>query len=173
LIANVLRWVQLRPGLHEQNETDAALAAVVAPWDSYVVRDVQSIGTPGATADPVTGEAVRVRGMESGYQEGSVEGLDVTLRFLFGNDQIKFINLVRFGRLVNNHWHPITAGGDSGALVWDQASLTVVGLHFGVTLKYSYAIKINRTLDLLGEAATGIDGGGSPVVFPSATIDLF
>src|SRR5262249_58918538 len=139
-------WVQLEPGPGNYNETDAALAPVIGPWDSYVVRDVQSIGVPSATADPVAYELVRVRGMESGYQEGVVEGLDTTARsFQYGNVEARFINLVRFGKPLNTQWQPITKGGDSGALVWDLGSTTVVGLHFGLTLKYSYAIKINRT----------------------------
>jgi len=49
----------------------------------------------------------------------------------------------------------------------------VLGLHFGGTPKYSYAAKILRTLELLGQAATGIGGGGQLFTFPSAVVELF
>jgi len=174
LIANLSRWVPLDSTPHVYNETDAALARVLSPWDSFVLRDVQSVGTPAATADPVSNQPVRVRGMESGYQEGTVDVPDVTMRFWYQGNEIRFQNIFRFGKqLSTGHWESITTGGDSGALVWDETALTVLGLHFGGTPKYSYAAKILRTLELLGQAATGINSGGQLFTFPSAVVELF
>jgi V8-like Glu-specific endopeptidase len=66
----------------------------------------------------------------------------------------------------------MTQAGDSGSFVWDQASLTVVGLHFAGSNSASYGNKINRVLALLSQAYTVYDAQGKPTQFPKIDVSL-
>lgn len=174
LIANLDRWVPIEYRTLTtvpHNEADAALARVIAPWRSYVDRAIAAIGVPASIADPVLDQRVRLNGMTSGVQEGKVEAPDTSCRGIYPNKkEAVFVHAFSCAKRAGG---PMTTGGDSGALIWDLSSFTVLGLHFCKDDNFSYGIPIRRVLELLSQATTAVDSLGNPVMFPSAKIELF
>src|SRR5262249_401537 len=66
----------------------------------------------------------------------------------------------------------MASSGDSGSLIWDQNSLTVVGLHKSHDNTYCYGNKILRVIELLTRAFTSYDIKGSPTHFQRVEISL-
>lgn len=156
-IGHLERWVPVDVvgGL---NEVDCALAKALDPWPQNVTRHVESIGTPAAEADATVGQAVRKSGRTTEITTGTIVSVNATVRLSYGGGQAIFINQLQYTRM--------TQGGDSGALVWDQNSLFVVGLHFAGSNNASYGNKIKRVLSLLNQGRTVYDARGTVTSFP-------
>jgi hypothetical protein len=173
-IASLHRWLPLDYGPLGNNVADVALARVLSPWDSFVAQGVTTIGVPTALGDPGTVTDVRLYGQASGPAAGVIVGTEVTFSLSYsGGNEARFLNGFQFARYVGGLPAAITTGGDSGALVWDAATATVLGIHTGFSDLYSYGIVIGQALRAIGDAVTAFDGRGRPVAFPSATVGLF
>jgi hypothetical protein len=163
-IGNLYRWVPI--SFVDDNEVDAALSEALAPWDSYVTRDVESIGTPQNVADAVLNQSVRKSGRTTQLTTGIVLSDNATVLVQLGSNTARFVNQLQYSRM--------TAGGDSGSLIWGHDNLTVVGLHFAGSRDgaSSYGNKILRVLELLGQERTVTDGRGNRVHFPPVQLAL-
>jgi len=128
-IGHLDRWVPVNVS-GGNNEVDCAFAKALDLWDQNVTRHVEGIGTPAAEADATVGQAVRKSGRTTEVTTGTIVSDNATVRLSYGGGQAVFINQLQYTRM--------TQGGDSGSLVWDQNSLTVVGLHFAGSSSASY-----------------------------------
>lgn len=162
-VGEIDRWVpvNLTGG---NNEVDCALAKSLDPCNYNVSRHVEGIGTPAAEADAVVGQAVRKSGRTTEVTTGTIISDNATVRLQFGGGHAVFVNQLQYTRM--------TQGGDSGSLVWDQNSLTVVGLHFAGSNSSSYGNKIKRVLALLSQASAVHDARGQHVTFPAIDLGL-
>jgi hypothetical protein len=124
------------------NEVDCAIAKVKDPPNRNVTRRVQGIGMPSAVAEAKVPQAVRKSGRTTQLTTGSILSDNATIRVRYGPGlQAVFVNQLQYTRM--------TQPGDSGSLIWDQKSRTVVGLHFAGSSSTSYGNKIKRVLALL------------------------
>ncbi len=162
-IGHLERWVPVNVS-GGNNEVDCAFAKALAPWDQNVTRHVEGIGTPAAVADAAVGQAVRKSGRTTEVTTGTIVSDNATLSLAFGGGQAVFVN-----QLQTTH---MASGGDSGSLLWDQGSLTVVGLLFAGSNTVTYHNKINRVLALLSQAYTVYDAQGKSTQFPKIAVSL-
>ncbi len=126
------------------NEVDCAMAKTLGRWDRNSIRLVEGIGTPHAETDATVGQSVRKSGRTTQLTLGTILSDNASIRVRYGPGQLAaFINQLQYTHM--------TLGGDSGSLIWDQKSLTVVGLHFAGSKAASYGNKIKRVLSLLGK----------------------
>jgi len=164
VIGRVHRWVPIRSGSCH-NEVDCAVAKALDPWQVYVTREVYGIGVPAKVEDAHVTQTVRKSGKKTELTEGTICSDNATVRFSFGGEDVVFINQLKYTSMTKN--------GDSGALVWDQNSLTVVGLHFAGSILYSYGNKITRVLELLSRAQVVDDNRRTPIRFSKVDISFF
>jgi hypothetical protein len=157
------RWVPVDVS-GGNNEVDCAFARVLEPPDQNATRHVEGIGMPGAVADARVGQPVRKAGRTTEVTTGTIVSDNATLRLVYAGGQAIFVNQLQYSYMARE--------GDSGALVWDQSSLTVVGLHFAGSNIASYGNKIRRVLELLGQARTVFDAQGRPTAFPTIDVSL-
>jgi hypothetical protein len=155
-IGHLDRWVPVNV-TGANNEVDCAFALALDPWNQNATRHVEGIGTPAAVADATVGQAVRKSGRTTEVTTGTIVSDNATVRLSYGGGQAVSVNQLQYTRM--------TQGGDSGSLVWDQGSLTVVGLHFAGSSSVSYGNKINRVLDLISQARTVYDSQGAATLF--------
>jgi hypothetical protein len=162
-IARLTRWVpiDLNGG---NNEVDCAIAQEVNAGD--LLRNVQGIGTPAAMANATVGQAVRKSGRTTQLTTGTITSDNATLRVRYGNQTGIFVNQLQYTQMA--------AGGDSGSLIWDLNTLTVVGLHFAGSVNgpNCFGNKILRVLELLSRALTIYDLTGKPIHFEKTDISL-
>jgi hypothetical protein len=144
------------------NEVDCAIAQANNPAD--ILRHVQSIGTPTALANATVKQAIRKSGRTTQLTNGTITSDNATARVTYGTQVGIFVNQLKYSRMCD--------GGDSGSLIWDQDSLTVVGLHFSHDTSSCYGNKILRVLELLSQAFTVYDPKGMPTHFPKTDISL-
>jgi hypothetical protein len=163
LIGHLDRWVpvDVSGGV---NEVDCAFARALDPQGQNVTRHVEGIGTPAAVTDATVGQVVRKSGRTTEVTTGTLVSDNATVRFSYAGGQAVFVNQLRYTRM--------TQRGDSGALVWDQYDLSVVGLHFAGSSVASYGNKIKRVLALLAQAHTVHDPRGQPIHFPQVDVSL-
>jgi hypothetical protein len=97
---------------------------------------------PSAVAEAKVPQPIRKSGRTTQLTTGSILSDNATIRVRYGPGlQAVFINQLQYTRM--------TQPGDSGSLIWDQKSHTVVGLHFAGSSSTSYGNKIKRVLALL------------------------
>jgi hypothetical protein len=124
------------------NEVDCAIAKACDPWNPHVMRNVWGIGIPNAIATASVGQAVRKSGRTTQITYGTILSDNATTRLSYGPGLTAvFVNQLQYTHM--------TQAGDSGSLVWDRDSLTVVGLHFAASGAGCYGNKIQRVLSLL------------------------
>lgn len=105
------------------------------------------IGIPQALSNATVGQAIRKSGRTTEFTTGSILSDNVTAVVRYGTQLATFVNQLECTKM--------TKPGDSGSLIWDANSLTVVGLHFsGDGTPYSYGNKILRVFELLSRAFT-------------------
>ncbi|WP_406694213.1 hypothetical protein V5E97_24405 [Singulisphaera sp. Ch08] len=162
VIATLTRWVPIDFATGANNEVDCAIAEAVNPGD--ITRNVQGIGIPGALADATPQQAIRKSGRSTQLTTGTIVSDNATTRTTLGGQTAVFVNQLQYTQMTN--------GGDSGSLIWDQNSLTVVGLHYAGDTSNSYGNKILRVLALLSRAFTIYDVKGKATHFDEADICL-
>jgi len=143
-IGQLESWVPIDFSGARNNEVDCAIARCLRRRGrNNVTRQVVGIGTPNAEADATVGQAVRKSGRTTQLTLGTILSDNATIRVRYGPGQLAvFVNQLQYTHM--------TLAGDSGSLIWDQKSLTVVGLHFAGSKAASYGNKIWRVLTLLG-----------------------
>jgi hypothetical protein len=145
------------------NEVDCAIAQADNPGN--ILRNVQSIGTPAALANATVSQGVRKSGRTTQLTTGTILSDNATTRVTYNTGQASvFVNQLKYTKMC--------AAGDSGSLIWDQNSLTVVGLHMSGDSSNDYGNKILRVLELLSQPFTVYDRHGNPTHFPNADISL-
>jgi len=163
-IGHLERWVPIVFG-GGNNEADCAFAKALDPWDQHVTRHVETIGTPAAQANATVGQAIRKSGRTTQPTTGSIVSDNASIQVSYGAGLVaRFVNQLQYTRM--------SAGGDSGALIWDRDSLTVLGLNFAGSSAASYGNKILRVLALLSQARTVHGADGVPTHFPSIDLGL-
>jgi hypothetical protein len=164
-IATLDRWVPIDFRAGAINEVDAAYALANSPWQNNVDRNVFSIGTPNKIAAATVGQAVRKSGRTTQFTTGIVISTNATIAVNYGPGQMaRFDGQIELSNM--------SAGGDSGSLLFDGSSLTVVGLIFAGNGINSYANPINRVLTLLSQALTFYKLDGSKTSFDSVDVQL-
>jgi hypothetical protein len=152
-IGELEQWVPIDFSGTKNNEVDCAIAKTLGRKRRNVARHVQGIGTPSAEADATVGQAVRKSGRTTQLTRGIILSDNATIRVRYGRGQLAvFVNQLQYTHM--------TLGGDSGSLIWDQNSLTVVGLHFAGSGTSSYGNKIKRVLTRLGTPRLSLSGFG-------------
>ncbi|MFA5952626.1 MAG: hypothetical protein WC807_20385 [Hyphomicrobium sp.] len=105
------------------NAADAALAEVLEPHAGTAVPELFGAHLPLKIANPVRGMRVIKRGRTTGDTESVVRDVDFRIFVAYPEvGQVGFAGQVRCDRY--------TDGGDSGALVIEKESGSIVGLHF-------------------------------------------
>lgn len=160
IIATLTRWVPIDFS-GADNEVDCALAQVTAPWNNNVSRNVQGIGVPMDIDEASVGQNVRKSGRTTQHTTGSILSDNATLTL---NNGARFVNQLQYSRM--------TAAGDSGAIIFDNSSLTVVGLHFAGSSSASYGNKISRVLHFLSDSFSVYSISGVETRFDSVTIEI-
>jgi hypothetical protein len=145
LVARLFRFVPLSlSGSFNSgdNEVDCALAKMEPSVN--LSREVHEIGVPAELKNPTVGQAVRKSGRTTGLTHGTVLSDNSTAIINYGTRKARFVNQIETTK--------ICAGGDSGALLFDNASLAAVGLVFASNANTSYANKILRVIEELSRA---------------------
>lgn len=163
-IATLERWVPIIFGNDVPNEVDCAVARVLAPWEDFVERNVTSIGIPAGIGDARVGQEVRKSGRTTGLTNGTVLSTNASIRVVSGT--ALFTNQLELT--------PMSAGGDSGSLIFDRNSLTVLGLLFGMSNSTgnTYANKIATVIDHIKRPAILFNLDGSKTTFDQIEIEL-
>jgi hypothetical protein len=163
-VGQLARWVPLDFS-GRNNEVDCALAKAFPPWTQNLRRHVRGIGTPTTVGDATVGQGVRKSGRTTQITTGTVLSDNASVRLSYGVGKVAvFVNQLQYSHM--------TQGGDSGSLVWDRDSLTVLGLHFAGGNSASYGNKIRRVLALLGRARTVVDARGRQLRFHKVPLSL-
>lgn len=161
IIARLDRWVPINFAGGE-NEVDCAIAQAVSSDD--ISRNVQGIGIPSSIANPSHNQEVRKSGRTTGLTTGRITSLNATTRVRLNNRTAIFVNQLQYTRM--------SAAGDSGSLVWDLNTLSVVGLHTSGDDQFSYGNRILRVLELLSRAFSIDISPGKTIHFKKADISL-
>lgn len=161
-IAQLTRWVPIDV-TGGNNEVDCAIAEAINAAD--VLRHVQSIGTPAAMAQATVNQSVRKSGRTTQLTTGTVLSDNATTRVNYGGTgQGIFINQLQCTLM--------SQPGDSGSLIWDQNSLTVLGMVFAGNATHTFGNKILRVVQLLSRAFTVYDMKGKKTDFEQVDISL-
>lgn len=147
------------------NVVDAAIAEIV-PMEVRMNGDILDIGQiSGSTVQPTIGLAVQKSGRTTGHTLGEIAAIDVTVSVNYSSRcgsrrarKATFVNQI----LINDTG--FSAGGDSGSLILDRASLPhAVGLLFAGSETATICNPIDDVLYALGVSLVGTDSiaGGS------------
>ena len=131
-----LEPVLITPG---DNVMDAALARLAAP--ELVVPQILEIGLPTGVAEPELGMAVQKMGRTTGFTEGIVTQIDVTVNVDYGGRTVRFTDQVFTNRM--------SSPGDSGSGILDMER-HAVGLLFAGSGRVTIFTPIRRILDRFG-----------------------
>jgi hypothetical protein len=124
------------------NLVDAALAQVDAATVPNLDFSINGAKAPLATVDPYIGMNIIMRGRTSGVSKGTVKCTTFTYALKYpGVGMIGFTDQV----LCSQYADP----GDSGALIVDQASGKIVGLHCGGGTNFSFFNPISAVISAL------------------------
>jgi hypothetical protein len=95
--------------------------------------------------DVLQGTAVRVLGMTSPtIKTGSVVGVSEKVEIHYDDQSSqRFVGMIGLARVSGMTFHPLTAGGDSGALVVDDNG-NAIGMIIGAGKSATYAMPLNR-----------------------------
>jgi hypothetical protein len=162
-IATLERWVPITFDGETLNEVDCALARVLEPWEDFVTRNVYEIGIPATIGNAKVNQAVRKSGRTTGLTNGTVLSENATILVsgaLFQN-QLEMTSMA--------------APGDSGSLLFDQNSLTALGLIFAADADGSRcnANKVDIVLDRISQRATVFNFDGTRTEFDEIKVELF
>jgi len=154
-------WVD--GGTNESNTIARLTRSVLGPYDAAVARltgdrEVTSRTLEGRpieeSSEPRLGMQVWKSGRSSGYTEGFVDGIKMTVPLDYGAAGVHVLQKVlRIVPLPSGRYPEISIGGDSGSVWVDEASGKAVGLHFageiGDTPEHALANEIGPVLDAL------------------------
>ena len=123
----------------ESNLVDAAIARPVD--ESDVLAEILNIGSIQGTTSAQLGMAVKKMGRTTGFTEGEIQQIDVTVNVQYGAGQIsQFSDQIMAG--------PMSAGGDSGSAVVDQQN-NLVGLLFAGSDQSTIVNRIEHVFNAL------------------------
>jgi len=121
------------------NRVDAAVAEPVEGTE--FLDEILDIGRLTGTAPAILGSKVRKSGRTTGYSTGEITVLDATVDVHYGERQARF-----GGQIVST---PMSAPGDSGAMLVMSDSLMAVGLLFAGSEKVTLYNPIEAVLEEL------------------------
>jgi hypothetical protein len=140
VIGHLEAWVPLR--FDADNDVDCAVARALDPCDQSVTRHVYGIGIPSEVAVAMPRQIIRKSGKATGVTCGQILSDNATVVVSYGGGlEARFVGQLQYTRMA--------AGGDSGSLLWDADSLTVVGLHVA-SGSQCYGNHIDKVLAALG-----------------------
>jgi len=140
---NQIKWRPLR----NSNVIDAAIAEI-APGVDYTCDMICGYTPDTVPATAVLGMTVKKCGRTTGYTEGEVVGINVTIVVNYMPDgYARFDNQIQFTK--------IASSGDSGSLVVTQDGNHPVGLEFAGSDVASFANPIQEILDYFGVSICG------------------
>jgi hypothetical protein len=144
VVARLEAWVPLAFD-GSDNEVDCAVARALDPCDTFVVRDVYGIGVPAMVGTGAPDQAIRKCGKATAVTTGVIasDNADVVVSYIMGLEA-RFVGQLKYSTMAGP--------GDSGSLLWDRDSLTVVGMHVGADAAHGYGNHITKVLAALGVA---------------------
>lgn len=108
---------------------DAAVARLSG--DREVLQETYEGLTIEAGAAPQLGMTVHKSGRTTGYTEGFIDGIQMTISLNYGSAGTRLLqNVFRIIPLAGQEHVEISAGGDSGSVWIEKSSSEAVGLHF-------------------------------------------
>jgi len=131
-----LAMVQNTPG---NNKVDCAIARPASASD--VSADILNIGVPAGVRAAQLGMALQKSGRTTGYTQGTINQVDVTVTVNYGGPLATFTGQLLAGAM--------SQGGDSGSAVLDS-SRNVVGLLYAGSTNTTIMNPIQLVLDALG-----------------------
>lgn len=143
-IGHLDRWVPI--DFSGYNQVDCAVSRALDPWQQHVSRSVNGIGIPVAEADATPDQRVRKSGRTSQLSYGTILSTNATVVVKYGGWKATFVNQLQYTLM--------TSPGDSGALIFDRSSRTVLGLHFAASDSASYGNRIKLVISALAKART-------------------
>jgi len=144
IVAHVTNWVPLRT-----HNVDAAIAEVV-PGD--VSGSILGIGPVAATvATPTVGEAVAKSGRTTQLTCSSISSVDTSVKIRYQADcgKGRKFSVIYTGQMTIGG-SSFSAGGDSGSLIVDQATVQPVGLLYAGSSTVTIANPASDVLSALG-----------------------
>jgi len=140
VIAKLHDFIPFQTGGAFVNNNDCAIAKLDLDKVSNLAYEIKDLGVPTKTIKPKRGMRVVKVGRTTGKTEGRIK--DINFRTVIdyeGNiGNVGFVDQVLCTRY--------TDGGDSGSLVFDKSSKSVVGLHFAGSEFGSIFNPIDRVL---------------------------
>jgi endonuclease G len=154
-------WVD--GGTHEANTIARLTRSMLGPYDAAVARltgerEVTSRTLEGRAIDDITeprlGMQVWKSGRSSGYTEGFIDGIKMTVPLSYAAAGVHILRRVfRIVPVPGGRYQEISIGGDSGSVWVDEVSGKAVGLHFageiGDTPEHALAHDIEPVLEAL------------------------
>ena len=144
----------------QTNLIDAAIASTTAANTGFA-SPTSADGAPTSTTSTATvGMLVKKYGRTTGYTEGVVDSINVTVNVAYDGGTATFTNQVvitgrqRKGRRYVSS--TFSDSGDSGSLIVNQDSNNPVGLLFAGNTSFTIANPINAVLDNFSEPNNGI-----------------
>lgn len=107
----------------DKNYVDAAIAKPYLDYRKYDALNILEVGKVMGIEDPVLGMKSEKSGRTSAVNDGTVNGLDVTVTVNYGDKGIS--TFYKQGTTT-----PMLSGGDSGSLILNKDNLKAVGLGF-------------------------------------------
>ncbi len=142
-VNNIFRFVKptysmkLMKSSNQNNIVDAALAK---PINLQINEDILEIGKVSGVAEPKLGDRVKKSGRTTGYTEGNIKAVDVTMKVSLGGDS--------YAVFTEQILSDIKSGpGDSGSLILDSNN-NAVGLLFAGS---DTATLFNRITNVMNE----------------------
>lgn len=140
----------------QDNLVDAAIA-VTDPADVGFASPDSAYGAPTSNSAAATvGLAVKKFGRTTGYTQGEVDAINVTVNVGYTNGTAKFVNqiiIVGTGRGKNRTF---SDSGDSGSLIVSSSNNNPVGLLFAGNSSVTIANPIDTVLDTFSSPNNGI-----------------
>ncbi|KUO52878.1 MAG: hypothetical protein APF76_14730 [Desulfitibacter sp. BRH_c19] len=143
-VNNIFRFVKpsysvkLMKSTNQNNIVDAALAK---PTNLEINEEILGIGKINGTAEPILGDKIKKSGRTTGYTEGNIKAVDVTMKVSLGEDS--------YAVFTEQVLSDIKSGpGDSGSLILDSNN-RAVGLLFAGSDSVTLFNKITNVMDEL------------------------
>ncbi len=140
----------------QDNLVDAAIAVTDADNVGFASPD-SAYGAPTSNSVAATvGLAVKKFGRTTGYTQGEVDAINVTVDVGYTNGTAKFVNqiiIVGTGRGKNRTF---SDSGDSGSLIVSSSNNNPVGLLFAGNSSVTIANPIDTVLDTFSSPNNGI-----------------
>ena len=107
----------------DKNYVDAAIAKPLLNYRNYDALNILEVGKVTGIEDPVLGMRAEKSGRSSAVNDGTVNGVDVTVTVNYGDKGIA--TLYKQGTTT-----PMLIGGDSGSHILNKANKKAIGLGF-------------------------------------------